>query len=283
MFPLLGLMGLALAGSALVETSPQDGGQADDSPDPDATTPDRAGDTDGAVADMLVQLVEGGDTNDELYGSAEADRIAGRDGDDHIDGREGDDILAGGPGADILHGYDGADSLTGDAGADTLHGCLGDDLLDGGDGDDKLVGGAGDDSLTGGAGADSLLGGFGNDTLIGGDGDDHVDGATGEDSATRDFVNGDAGADHVTGGAGDFLDGGSGTDTFAVMGADVTVMDYTPGEDSLILHTSGAETTLSSEVTDDGVIVKADGEPLALLRGLETIDLDSITVQPARP
>jgi len=87
----------------------------------------------------------------------------------------------------------------------------------------------------------------------------------------------------VTGGDGDVLDGGSGSDTFTVLGGDVTVMDYNPTEDSLILHTSGPGTTLSSAVTDQGVVVLADGEPLALLRGLGTIDLDSITVQPAQP
>jgi len=284
MFSLLGLMGIALAGSAFVDMPWQTG--TDEGADTDVA-PD---DPEQEVATLPSPLIEGGDGADELYGGDNGDPISGHGGDDYIDGRAGDDTVEGGQGADSLHGHDGDDGLSGGDGADALFGYLGDDWLDGGPGEDQLTGGAGADVLHGGASADSLLGGFDDDSLIGGagadvlhggDGNDRVDGVTGEQTAARDYLNGGAGQDHATGGDGDILDGGSGTDTFEIMGQDVTVMDYNPAEDSLILHTSGAEATLSSTVTDEGVVVLADGEPLALLRGMDAIDLDAITVQPA--
>jgi Ca2+-binding RTX toxin-like protein len=76
------------------------------------------------------------------------------------------DILRGGDGDDQLDAGAGDDVLDGGAGVDTLFAGTGNDLLSGGDGNDQLVGGGGDDQLGGGTGDDTLLGEAGNDTYL---------------------------------------------------------------------------------------------------------------------
>ncbi len=127
-----------------------------------------------------------------------------------------------------------ADTLDAGAGDDEVYGGAGDDTLAGGAGDDRLAGERGDDTLRGGDGADRLLGGAGADRLFGGDG--------------GDLLRGEAGADRLEGGAGaDILAGGSGDDTLVGQGgADVfviapgggtdRVVDFQPGQDTLLVH-----------------------------------------------
>ena len=79
--------------------------------------------------------------------------------------------LQGGDGDDSLSGTGDAETLTGGAGDDTLRGMGGDDTIFGQSGDDVLDGGAGDDSLRGGSGADTFIGGAGDDVLHVGAGD----------------------------------------------------------------------------------------------------------------
>ncbi len=66
----------------------------------------------------------------EVYGSAQADRLFGSDagdflagigGADQIDGRAGNDYLSGGAGPDALKGATGADKLIGSGGNDSLN------------------------------------------------------------------------------------------------------------------------------------------------------------------
>lgn len=80
--------------------------------------------------------INGGDTNDTIYGYAGADTIEGRDGDD------------------IIYGGDDNDDIEGNSHDDILYGEGGDDYLDGGNDNDILWGGAGDDELRGGSGDD---------------------------------------------------------------------------------------------------------------------------------
>jgi Ca2+-binding RTX toxin-like protein len=77
-----------------------------------------------------------------------------------------------------------------------------DDVINGLEGNDVLNGLSGDDLLRGGDGNDTVLGGSGSDTLIGGSG--------------NDFLNGYG----LTLGEFDVLEGGSGTDIFALGDAD---------------------------------------------------------------
>jgi Ca2+-binding RTX toxin-like protein len=89
-----------------------------------------AGDRTGDAADPSDNTLDGGNGNDDLYGS------------------EGNDELRGGAGADLLSARGGHDLLSGGTGRDYLYGGEGDDILDGGVDDGSQ------DYLHGGAGAD---------------------------------------------------------------------------------------------------------------------------------
>jgi hypothetical protein len=88
-------------------------------------------------------LLEGGDGDDTIVGSALGDRVYGGAGNDLIDGGAGNDMIYGGDGNDTLLGGDGSDYLSGGAGDDDLWGEDGADFLDGGTGNDTFQGGAG--------------------------------------------------------------------------------------------------------------------------------------------
>ncbi len=99
------------------------------------------------VRDLRRVVVEGGDGNDVVDGSGQAQapiRLVLRGGD-------GNDVLKGGAGNDVLEGGAGDDALSGNGGADVLRGGAGSDTLDGGQ--DGQV-----DSLHGGRGADTFVG-----------------------------------------------------------------------------------------------------------------------------
>lgn len=203
-----------------------------------------------------------------------------------------------------------ADNVTGTAGADVLDMLDGNDTMDAGDGDDDIFGNAGDDNLLGGAGADSLSGGTGNDSLEGGIGDDTLMGANGADTllggddndmlnggGDNDELYGGAGADTLNGGTGsDTLDGGAGDDVFQMVGdaviltgdgADVielgvnatflTVIDFTPGTDSIDLSAIGvhdmSEVTLTAQGSDT-LVTFTNGHAAAIsLQGVAPGDL----------
>ncbi|HET7716134.1 MAG TPA: autotransporter-associated beta strand repeat-containing protein [Bauldia sp.] len=79
------------------------------------------------------------------------------DGDDQIFGRAASDLLAGLGGDDLIRGGRGGDILSGLDGGDALHGGRGGDILFGGLGDDRLDGGIGWNRLSGGEGADVFV------------------------------------------------------------------------------------------------------------------------------
>ncbi len=105
---------------------------------------------------------------DRLYGDGGADVIFGIGGNDTIRGGTGNDVLSGGHGNDLIHGEGANDTLFGSEGDDTLYGNSGRDHLQGENGDDVLFGGRHGDGLFGGDGADMQNGGGGDDLLHGG-------------------------------------------------------------------------------------------------------------------
>lgn len=167
-----------------------------------------------------IENIIGSAYNDDLRGNNEVNIIEGGDGDDNIYGYFGDDILYGGAGDDFLTGAEDNDTLYGDAGADELYGGLGNDTIHGGDGDDaKLDGGDGHDIINGDAGNDTLYGRAGDDTLNGGEGNDVIYAEDGNDILNGgdgdDFMMGYDGNDTLNGGLGyDRLYGNAGADTF---------------------------------------------------------------------
>ena len=143
-------------------------------------------------------ILQGGSSNDEIYGEQGHDTLLGGGGNDKLSGYDGDDVLSGGTGDDTFYGDSGEDRLDGGEGDDTLYGGSGNDALLGGAGDDRLLGLSGQDKLAGGAGDDLLLGGDDDDALEGGEGDDTMGGLGG-----KDYLAGNQGHDSLFGGDGD--------------------------------------------------------------------------------
>ncbi len=245
------------------------------------------------AGDDAADELTGQDCNDQINGYAGDDVISGEGGNDTIHGGIGDDVLTGGAGDDTLHGEAGADLLNGEAGADTLFGHGGADLLRGGQGDDHLYGGQdgdvlvgedGNDALQGGDGDDLLIGGKGSDTLFGGDGNDILDGRAEDIDNKVDFLNGGTGNDTIIADGNDIVTGGSGADEIHLAEAaeGVSVMDFQPGEDKLVISWDdhdGVEPEISIERdadNDDLTHVLVGGHAVAHLFGADGISVEDI-------
>ncbi len=95
--------------------------------------------------------------DEELSGTARADKMSGFGGDDRMWGKAGADKMFGNKGEDVVFGNNGRDDLRGGDGRDVLLGGNGADQLAGGRGADRIVGGKNDDVVSGGAGADIFV------------------------------------------------------------------------------------------------------------------------------
>ena len=212
--------------------------------------------------------------------------------------------LEAGDGGALLNGSDGDDTLIGGVGADTLNGGLGDDhlsagaggaSLNGGMGDDTLIGGAGDDTLVGGWGDDLLVAGGGNNVLMGGAGDDTLVGAVDPAQAGgQNFLNGGEGDDLLILGGGDVGHGGSGADTFNLgdwiaPGTLATIMDYTPGEDQIVLsynpdiHPDPALSVTEHPDNPADALIVLDDEVIAHVLGGAGLAAQDIVLSPGHP
>lgn len=69
---------------------------------------------------ILSSYINGGNTNDILYGLGGDDDLEGKNGNDILYGGDGNDDLDGDAGDDILYGGDGFDIMRGEGGADTF-------------------------------------------------------------------------------------------------------------------------------------------------------------------
>ncbi|HAA52172.1 MAG TPA: hypothetical protein DCE43_20815 [Planctomycetaceae bacterium] len=195
--------------------------------------------------------ISGSAGDDSLYGGDGADLISGENGDDTVEAGLGDDLVYGNGGNDQIDGGDGNDTIEGNTGNDHLTGDFGDDSLTGGNDDDSLDGGAGDDKLNGQKGDDELSGGIGADTLTGGSGDDLLDGGLNDDRLLAndgdDTLRGDDGNDEIHGHGGDDLIGGGDGD------------DYITSDDGFDLINGGDGDDNINSGGDDDTIVGGDG------------------------
>ncbi len=159
----------------------------------------------------------GGDGDDTLIGTAEANLLEGGSGDDSLAGGDGDDTLVGDPGNDILDGGPGddtADYSGTDTGAviDLQTGMV---VLPDGTADhlisiENVIATQGDDTVFGTETGEFIDGQGGNDVLVGNGGDDTVMGGEGDDSIVAGIVDGDEGFD-----GNDLYVGGDGNDTIS--------------------------------------------------------------------
>ena len=152
-------------------------------------------------------------------------------------------------------------------------------MLNGGGGDDVLMGGDGDDALLGSLDNDTLIGGAGTDTLHGGSGHDVL---YDRDDNSPDYLNGGAGDDTLMGGVGDNLHGGTGADTFKLIeGNDTIVEDFDPTEDVIEVTFDGKIPELSTTLSEEGLVLLADGETVATFANLTNLDLETVSLVPA--
>jgi Ca2+-binding RTX toxin-like protein len=157
--------------------------------------------------------------------------VLGGDGNDNIIGSSGDDELHGGPGGDTLRGGVGNDTLAGGPGIDRLFGEVGDDLIDEASATDPAY----DEPISGFGGADVIHGGPGFNTCDYRRGTTTPgtytlcysataancapaanDGPEGDDLTNCSRLMLDDGADSVTGSeSDDLIEGGGGDDTIS--------------------------------------------------------------------
>ena len=242
-----------------------------------------------ALLGRTILELRGGNDNDTISGSRDADEIFGDLGDDVLSGGDGNDSIDGGSGLDTLNGDGGNDSLFGNLNNDVINGGDGDDSADGGfghdningqNGSDTLDGGFGDDTLNGAAGNDLVQGGPDNDRILGGAGTDSLDGSTGDDT-----IQGQSGSDQIKGGDGndsilgqggnDTIDAGDGEDTVNA-GNGNDIVDGGDGHDS-INGMSGRDTLIGGDGNDTligggGVDRIYGGDGADTLRGNGSID-----------
>ncbi len=144
-----------------------------------------------------------------------------------------------------------------------------DAFLTGTDGPDVLLGLDGDDVLTGGDGADVLDGGTGDDLIYG------------DDDQDADTLIGGEGHDQIWVGDGDTATGGRGDDVFHMDAEGIAyITDYNPDDDrvELIYDPAGPVPELTTETTDDGVNLLADGDLVAVFNGSKVIDVSRVAM-----
>ncbi len=89
-----------------------------------------------------VDIIDGGDGIDTIFGDFGNDILSGGSGNDIIYGGVGDDVINGDGDNDILYANDGNDIVNGGTGNDTIFGSTGNDVLYGDAGNDEIFSGA---------------------------------------------------------------------------------------------------------------------------------------------
>ncbi len=245
-----------------------------------------------------LNVISGGDGDDNITTGDEAAYAFGGAGNDTLSAGDGAVALFGGDGNDTLFGSDAvradgtaAAYLDGGRGDDTITGGAANEVISGGEhggtdatGNDRLSGGGGDDAIRGGRGADILSGGAGDDVL------DHYGNSQELVRAEQrefgwhidndaDVLDGGEGNDTLIFDRADIATGGAGNDTFwlyhdAASGAgQAEITDFSTGQDFLRISlnpdvTSGTP-NVSVDPSEDGQdgVVRINGEVIAILRG----------------
>lgn len=247
--------------------------------------------------DGTVDGTTGNDSMGDGFSDGQLDAIGNSDANhnDNVMAYGGADTVSTGQGDDTIYGGTGNDSLTAGSGDDALYGDSGDDELYGGDGSDTLFSGAGNDTYNGGTGMDYIdfgaessaisidldagtIGGaaagdvigVGIDGVFGTGFDDTISGFDHEGSSGDNYTNrfyGRAGDDIMNGrGSADYLDGGSGEDTFLITGS--------PGNDTIVGGEGGSDQDLLDLTGIAGPVTITYSAPEA---GTVVVGADTIT------
>ena len=115
-----------------------------------------------------MEVIEGSNFSDTMYGGVGNDSFVGKNGDDLLFGGNGNDFIEGKWDQDLIDGGNGVDRLYGGLGNDDMRGGIGADQMFGGEHRDAMWGGKDGDKVSGDSGNDTLSGGHGNDALYGG-------------------------------------------------------------------------------------------------------------------
>lgn len=239
----------------------------------------------------IAVALHGGEGNDDLTGGAGGDTLSGDEGDDILTANSGDDAVVGGAGDDDISGNNGDDLIMAGSGADTASGGDGDDTIFGGDDDDVLHGDDGDDFIDGGDGNDVIHGWYGDDTIYGGDGNDTISGNWGDDyingGAGDDYIRliiddntaeGGDGNDTIYGGVGrgnDYVSGGNGNDVYIVNAVHSASSGYDIFEGGLgtdTLRVSGAQTDWTIRNDGHGRYRVINAQTLIQVKDVEQIE-----------
>lgn len=244
--------------------------------------------------------ISGLNGNDRIFAGAGNDSISGGDGNDEIYGGLGDDTINGGAGVDYIHGGAGNDTVTyatatqginvnlnagaasndGYGNTDTLYaienitGSNYDDIINGsGNGDNILSGGAGNDTIDGKGGNDTIYGGAGDDRLIGGVGDDILYG-----NEDNDTITGEGGQDTLYGGLGnDLMRGGSDNDLLLGQAGDDTLYgddgddDLRGGSGNDVIVGGAGNDVITGEADNDEMYGGDDNDIIYGGDGLDTL------------
>ncbi|MGX9857188.1 calcium-binding protein (plasmid) [Limimaricola variabilis] len=177
--------------------------------------------------------------------------------DNFVIGTAGDDQFTAGYGADTIEAGNGNDRVYGGIGADIVNGQNGNDYINGDNGNDRVRGGEGDDAVFGGGGNDNVYGGWGNDILAGNSGDDTLYG--GRPNAIRPA--GETDSDVF------IFDRRDGNDR---------VMDFTKGEDKVVLLDGGDHTLFYNAVSGNTKLTY--GETTVIFYNVELSEADIATL-----
>ena len=223
-----------------------------------------------ATADLQANdFIFGGEGDQSVFGTNQADDLFGGDGNDTLTGNAGDDRLFGEAGNDVFRvGFPGMQLYDGGVGTDTVSYIFGGGVdvdletgagstpgatatydntlvsienVAGSNGPDRIAGDAANNVLAGGRAEDVLFGRGGNDTLNGGRENDQLFGGTGND---RLF--GGLDDDLLVGGGGnDMLFGEEGDDRFFAGFAGSTFYDGGDGIDTIFYNRTASAIDIS--------------------------------------
>ncbi len=266
----------------------------------------------GAGIVALSDDDDGGGASGSGTPPATVDPTVGTDGADTVIGAATNDIIQSASGQDAIYANDGRDIIDSAADDDRVFGGAGQDAIGGGAGDDFIRGGAQGDWLAGEAGDDTLRGDAGSDTLYGIDVLDSAGlqaaaeaaGQSGQvlsdaqiesyfdlnrasdDPDEADSLHAGVGADTIYAGTNDIVTTGDGADQ-VVLGdwvdasGNVIITDFAPASDTIVYqHASGTTAPTNFTFVDDGqnAQLQADGQTIAVLQGVQSADLESVTV-----